>query len=202
MSLTNSGKQSIIIEDKIVSKFDQLSESSRIPRNFNDQLSEFSNNNNNEKGKINMGSSPYTYTRYNIFNKSKKTNRSEVNKVEINKTEIYNSDRREESETEMDNESNNMISPFSKIRPKKYKNITNRTINYGKYQTPKLKLCIDVEKINLKIPRAGSIFYINQKGETYICLGRDLKSNELTDFGGQIEKYGETILQCAVRESN
>jgi hypothetical protein len=56
-----------------------------------------------------------------------------------------------------------------------------------------------------QIKRGGVIFYAFVKGELFFCLGRDRRTNEITDFGGGRKEKGdraENILECAVREGN
>lgn len=53
-----------------------------------------------------------------------------------------------------------------------------------------------------QISRAGCIFYTYDSltGEYQFCFGRDTKSKELTDFGGQRNR-GENLAACAGREA-
>lgn len=50
------------------------------------------------------------------------------------------------------------------------------------------------------ITRAGAIFYTIVDRELYFCLGRDAKSNDLTDFGGG-RKITESVADGALREA-
>src|SRR5579875_896569 len=52
-----------------------------------------------------------------------------------------------------------------------------------------------------KIKRAGIIPYTFINDKLYICLGKDIRTGDLTDFGGG-RKENENIIYCAVREAN
>lgn len=63
-------------------------------------------------------------------------------------------------------------------------------------------LC-SVKDINLsdkdRIFRGGIIFYTFIDGEIFLCFGRDVKTGDITDFGGRRESK-ESIIECAIRE--
>lgn len=58
-----------------------------------------------------------------------------------------------------------------------------------------------IDKQTVKPTRAGVIFYTNIRGEYYIGLGKDTKTNDLTDFSGGI-RYKKDInaIRGALRE--
>ena len=52
-----------------------------------------------------------------------------------------------------------------------------------------------------KVYRCGVIPYIVLKGKVYFCMGRDSKSQDITDFGGGLSmKRDKTPIRAAVRE--
>jgi hypothetical protein len=58
-----------------------------------------------------------------------------------------------------------------------------------------------IDKQIVKPTRAGVIFYTNIRGEYYIGLGKDTKTNDLTDFSGGIRyKKDINVIRGALRE--
>lgn len=79
--------------------------------------------------------------------------------------------------------------------------ITNPGVKIDQYNNAKYGQVSQLTLFHNRIRRGGVLFYTIMDRKLYICFGRDSKTNELTDFGGQrLDK--ETIVQCAVREGN
>jgi len=81
-----------------------------------------------------------------------------------------------------------------------------RMISCGEYEPAILSVVklLDFRSKNVQnIERGGCIFFTIINDEFYICLGRDKRSGDLTDFGGRRKKKrNENIIQCAIREAN
>ena len=68
--------------------------------------------------------------------------------------------------------------------------------------TPVIKTIVkDLNMDYVKPQRAGVIIYTLYEGTTYVCLGLDSKTHELTDFGGYVKyKTDATPVVGALRE--
>lgn len=88
------------------------------------------------------------------------------------------------------------------ILPRRHKKP--RPISRATYESSKLSR---VNQLDLKdpvirnIPRAGILFYTFIDDELNLCFGRDIGTNDLTDFGGG-RRRSESPIKCAVREGN
>lgn len=66
--------------------------------------------------------------------------------------------------------------------------------NNGKPKTGSVK-----DSLFIKTKRAGIILYTSYSDIVYLCLGRDSRTHEFSDFGGRSEK-GEFAVDTALRE--
>ena len=79
-----------------------------------------------------------------------------------------------------------------------------RSINRGSYEPSRLCKVYELDlrdPVIKAIPRAGVLFYTFIQGQLHICFGKDAKTGDLTDFGGQ-KRQGESPVKCAIREGN
>lgn len=87
------------------------------------------------------------------------------------------------------------------LTPSSYKHSFGQ-INRGFYENARFST---INKLNFSdpaiqhIPRAGLIYFTFINDELYMCLGKDKKTNDITDFSGLRKKY-ENPINCALRE--